>query len=106
MRSEVFYIILGMALVTYLTRIGALALFRFTGIPSWLNRWLKYVPVAILTALIVPSLLLPKGYLDISFNNNYLIAGIVAAFVAYKSRNIIATLGLGMSIMFVLKVFR
>lgn len=106
MRSDVFYIILGMALVTYLTRFGTLVLFRFTGVPTWLNRWLKYVPAAILTALIVPSLLLPKGYLDISLNNHYLIAGIVATFVAYKSRNIIATLGLGMSIMFALKLFR
>ncbi len=105
MRSEVLYLIIGMALVTYFTRIGALALFRFTGVPTWLNRWLKYVPVAILTALIVPSLLIPKGYLDISLNNHYLIAGIVAAFVAYKSRNIIATLSIGMSIMFVLKLF-
>ena len=105
MRSEVFYLIIGMALVTYFTRIGALALFRFTGVPTWLNRWLKYVPVAILTALIVPSLLLPKGYLDISLNNHYLLAGIAAAIVAYKSRNIIATLSIGMSIMFVLKLF-
>ncbi len=105
MRREVFYIIIGMALVTYFTRFGALALFRFTGLPTWLNRWLKYVPIAILTALIMPSLLLPKGYLDITLNNDYLIAGIAAAFVAYKSRNIIATLGLGMSIMFVLKLF-
>ncbi|MCO5386525.1 MAG: AzlD domain-containing protein [Desulfosporosinus sp.] len=104
MRSEVLYIIIGMTLVTYFTRIGALALFRFTGVPIWLNRWLKYVPVAILTSLIVPLLLLPKGYLDISLHNDYLIAGIVAAFVAYKSRNIIATLGLGMSVMFVLKL--
>ncbi|WP_407313641.1 AzlD domain-containing protein [Desulfosporosinus sp. SB140] len=104
MRSDVLYIIIGMSVVTYFTRFGALALFRFTGVPTWLNRWLKYVPVAILTALIVPSLLLPKGYLDISLNNHYLIAGIAAAFVAYKSRNIIATLGLGMSIMFILKL--
>ncbi len=104
MRSEILIIIIGMGIVTYFTRIGALALFRFIGVPSWLNRWLKYVPVAILTALIVPSLLLPQGYLDISINNHYLIAGIVAAVVAYKSRNIIATLGLGISVMLVLKL--
>lgn len=104
MRSEVLYIIIGMTLVTYFTRFGALALFKFTGVPTWLNRWLKYVPVAILTALIIPALLLPKGYLDLSLSNHYLIAGLVSSFVAYKSRNIIATLGLGMSIMFVLKL--
>ncbi|MDQ7092628.1 AzlD domain-containing protein [Desulfosporosinus sp. PR] len=104
MRNEILNIIIGMSLVTYFTRFGALALFRFTGMPTWLGRWLKYVPIAILTALIVPSLLLPKGSLDISLNNHYLIAGIAAAFAAYKSRNIIATLGLGMSVLFILKL--
>lgn len=100
MHSNILLIILSMALVTYLTRIGSLALFRFTGIPGWLNGWLKHVPVAILTALIVPALLLPKGSLDISLHNPYLFAGIIAAIAAYKTRHIIPTLGLGMLIMF------
>ncbi len=104
MRSEILYIILGMTLVTYFTRFGALALFRYTGVPIWLSKWLRYIPVAVLTTLIVPSLLLPNGHLDISFNNHYLIAGIVAAITAYKSRNIIATLGLGMTVMILLKL--
>lgn len=105
MRNEIFYIIAGMALVTYFTRFGALALFRLTGIPTGLHKWLKYVPVAILTTLIVPTLLLPNGYLDISLNNHYLISGIAAAFVAYKSHNILATLGIGMLLMFSLNLF-
>jgi len=99
MRSNILFIILSMALVTYLTRFGSLALFRFTGIPVWLHGWLKHVPVAILTALIVPALLLPKGTLDISLSNPYLMAGIAAAAAAYKTRHIIPTLGLGMLVM-------
>ncbi|WP_242832435.1 AzlD domain-containing protein [Desulfosporosinus orientis] len=91
-----------MVIVTYFTRFRALALFRLTGIPAGLHKWLKYVPLAILTTLIVPTLLLSKGYLDISLNNHYLIAGIAAAFVAYKSHNILATLGIGMSLIFLL----
>lgn len=42
MRSNILIIILSMALVTYLTRIGSLALFRFTGVPVWLQGWLKH----------------------------------------------------------------
>ncbi|MEG6615837.1 AzlD domain-containing protein [Peptococcaceae bacterium 1198_IL3148] len=99
MRSEVLLIILGMAAVTYFTRFGCLVLFRYTGIPAGLNRWLKHIPTAILTALIVPSLLLPKGYLDITIHNHYLIAGILAALIAYKSRSITATVGLGIMAM-------
>ena len=104
-RSEIFLIILGMAAVTFLTRFGAPVLFRYTGIPLWLERWLKHIPTAILTALIVPSLLLPRGHLDLSVHNHYLLAGIVAAVVAYKSRNVIITIGLGIITMFTLRWF-
>jgi branched-subunit amino acid transport protein len=105
MRIEILLIILGMAAVTFFTRFGTFALFRQTGIPGWLERWLKHIPTAILTALIMPALLLPAGHLDISLRNHYLLAGVVAALVAYKSRNIVATLGLGMATMFAFRLF-
>lgn len=99
MRTEIISIILGMAVVTYITRFGCLFLFRHTGMPPFLKGWLKHIPTAVLTALIIPGLLLPKGYLDISLHNHYLLAGILAALVAYKSRNIMATVGLGIMAM-------
>lgn len=104
MRSEIIFIIVGMALVTFATRSSCVALFRQTGMPDWLERWLKHIPTAILTALIVPALVLPKGQIDISFHNHYLLAGFVAALVAYKSRNIVATLMLGMGTMLALRL--
>ncbi|MGB4314142.1 MAG: AzlD domain-containing protein, partial [bacterium] len=61
MKSSVIPIILGMAAATHLTRIGAQLIFSHAGIPAWLERWLKHVPTAFLTALIVPALLLPQG---------------------------------------------
>ncbi|MZP30029.1 AzlD domain-containing protein [Heliobacterium undosum] len=101
MRSDIFLIIAGMAAVTFLTRFGALGLFRF--MPPWLEKWLKYVPTAVLTILIVPALVMPAGRVDISLQNDYLLAGIVAALVAYKTRNVTATLGLSMMVMFSLR---
>lgn len=103
MRSEIFFIIAGMALVTFATRFSCVALFRQTGMPDWLERWLKHIPTAILTALIVPALVMPKGHIDISFTNHYLLAGLIAAFAAYKTRNIITTLSLGMGTMLALR---
>lgn len=103
MRSEIILIIAGMALVTYLTRFGFLALLSNTGLPSRLHIWLKHIPTAILTSLIMPGLFLPRGYLDLSAGNHHLLAGIAAAVVAYKSRNIVATIGIGMTIMILLK---
>jgi len=103
MRSEIFFIILGMTAATYLTRFSAPVLLQYAGFPQWLEKWLKHVPTAILTALIVPSLLLPKGELDVSVHNHYLLAGIVAAIAAYKSRNVVLTISLGIVTMFVLR---
>ena len=104
MHSEVLFIIIGMALVTYATRVSCVALFRHTGIPLWLERWLKHIPTAILTALIIPSLILPQGHIDISLQNHYLVAGLAAAFAAYKSRNITITLACGMGLMLALRL--
>jgi len=100
MRSEIFLIIIGMALVTFITRFASLLLIKWMGIPKSVEVWLKHVPTAILTALILPALLLPRGYLDISLNNSYLLAGVIAAYVAFKSRNVVTTLGVGFLVMF------
>ncbi|MBM7866931.1 AzlD domain-containing protein [Heliobacterium gestii] len=101
MRSDIFLIIAGMAGVTFLTRFGALGLYRF--MPPWLEKWLKYVPTAVLTILIAPALLMPAGRIDLSLHNDYLLAGLVAGLVAYKTSNVTATLGLSMAVMFSLR---
>lgn len=104
MRNEIILIIMGMAAVTFVTRFSCVALLQQTGMPAWLERWLKHIPTAILTALIVPALVLPEGQIDISLHNHYLVAGVIAALVAYKSRNIIATLMLGLGTMVSLRL--
>ena len=103
MRYEIIAIIVGMMAVTFFTRYGALALFSKTGLPTWFDRWLKHVPTAILTALIVPALLLPQGQIDVSFENHYLLAGVVAGAVAYRFGNAILTMGLGLTAMLSLR---
>ncbi|TEB06099.1 Branched-chain amino acid transport protein (AzlD) [Pelotomaculum schinkii] len=99
MRSEIFLIIAGMAIATLFTRFACLALFRRNGVPVWLEKWLKHVPTAMLTSLIIPVLLLPGGKLDLSLNNHYLLAGCAAALAAYKTRNVLATMSLGLAVM-------
>lgn len=103
MRSEILLIIGGMALATYLTRVGSLIILRYSRVSGHALTWLKHVPTAILTALIVPALLLPRGVPDFTLNNYYLLAGIAAAVAAYRSRSIVLTMGVGFSILFILK---
>jgi len=103
MRTEIFLIIMGMAAVTFFTRFASAVLFRQTGVPVWFGRWMKHVPTGILTALIIPALFLPKGYLDISIHNHYLLAGLVAIVATCLFRNAIITMGLSLIAMLSLR---
>jgi branched-subunit amino acid transport protein len=83
-------------LLTYATRFSFILLFDYIETPNWLQRALKFVPPAVLMALIFPELLLHNGALDISLSNLRLIAGLAAILVAWHTRNIWLTILIGM----------
>lgn len=104
MRAKIIVIILGMALVTFFTRFFVIGLSRkFQFSDFWLS-WLRYIPIAVLTTLIIPAILIPRGRLDVSLKNDYLIAGVIAAVLAYKTKNIILTIGSGIGIILLLRI--
>jgi branched-subunit amino acid transport protein len=105
MRAEIIITILGMALVTFFTRFASPALLGSAGVASWLRRLLKHVPTAILTALIAPALFAPQGHIELTASNHYLLAGLVAAFFAYRRQPPIVTMGMGMAVMLMLRSF-
>lgn len=91
-------LITGMALVTFLIRYPALAILGRITLPVALIRALRYVPVAVLTAIIVPLMVMPDGTLDLSFSNAFLGAGIASTLIAWRSKNLLLTIVLGMAI--------
>ncbi|MGD8585390.1 MAG: AzlD domain-containing protein [Chloroflexota bacterium] len=82
---------------TYATRLSFILLFGRHDIPAVIRRALRYVPPAVLTAIIFPELLLPDGQLDLSSGNERLLAGLVAALVAWRSKNVLLTIVAGMA---------
>lgn len=105
MRIEFAMNILAMAAATFATRFISLGILGGTGVPAWLGRLLKHVPTAMLTALIAPALLAPQGQLELAFSNHYLLAGSVAALVAWKRQPPLATMGAGIAAMLALRLF-
>jgi len=89
-------IILGGMLVTYAIRLSFIALIPIERLPSLLLRSLRFVPPAILAALIAPELLRPFGAMDLSLQNHRLLAGGIAALVAWRFRNTWLTIVTGM----------
>lgn len=105
LRGEILLIIMGMAAVTYLTRATFLVLFgRFT-LPEWLTKGLRFIPLGIMSAFIAPSLVAPRGNLDISLSNYYLLAGLVAAIVALRWRNVFLSMGSGVGTVLLLRLW-
>jgi branched-subunit amino acid transport protein len=89
--------IAGMALVTFAVRYPVLALVGKVPLPDPVLRALKYVPPAVLTAIIVPAMVFtPDGSLDLRLTNAYLVAGVVSAIIAWRSKNLLLTIILGM----------
>lgn len=95
--------ILGMGLITYAIRLSFFMLPASLALPPWLLRALRYVPAAVLSAIIVPELILPTGTPDLSFGNERLLAGVVAIVVAWRTRNVLLTVAVGMVILWLLQ---
>lgn len=90
-------LILGMTIVTFAARYSVIGLLGKFDLPKPIFRALKYVPPSVLTAIIVPSVLMPKGQIDLGYNNAYFYAWIFTAYVAWRSKNLLLTIVLGMA---------
>jgi branched-subunit amino acid transport protein len=89
--------------VTYATRLSFIVLFGRREIPDLLLRALRFVPPAVLTAIIFPELLMPGGEMDVSLSNVRLLAGLVATLVAWRTKNAVLTILVGMLALWVLQ---
>jgi branched-subunit amino acid transport protein len=89
--------ILGMALINLVIRWPVYLFANHFRFPPIIERALAFVPVAVLTAIIVPTVLYPGDgtKLDATWHNPALLASIVAAAVSYFGKNLFATIGAG-----------
>jgi len=100
--TGVWLMILGVGLGTYLLRLSFIALWQKLRIPALVDEGLTYVPAAVLAALVVPALARPEGVIDLSPDNLRLVAGLLAAAVAWFTRSVLLTLGVGMGALWLL----
>jgi branched-subunit amino acid transport protein len=89
--------ILGLGATSLATR-GSFVLFltRFE-VPRPVQRALRFVPPAVFTALLVPELVFARGSLHVGFDNLKLVAALVAAPVAWRTKSTTATILVGMA---------
>ena len=95
--------ILGAGAVTFALRLSFIALLGRIQIPPILRQALRFVPAAVLTAVVIPLLFYDDGVLDVSLGNERLLAGLVAALIAWRTRSVLFTLAGGMATLWALQ---
>jgi branched-subunit amino acid transport protein len=91
--------------LTLSIRLSFIVFMGKTQISPIVQQALRFVPVAVLSALIAPALFLSRGSLDLSFANMRLIAGILAILVAWRTKNTLLTIVVGMACLLILQAF-
>lgn len=87
---------------TFVMRASFLAFaHRLQEVPPWAQRVLRQIPPAALASLVLPAFLRPEGSVDL--RSPELVAGVVAALVAWKTRSAGLTLVVGLVLLMVLQ---
>jgi len=93
--------IAGMALITVFIKAVIFILGERVVLPPFLRQALSFVPVTVLTAIIVPMVLAPHGQgLELSWHNPQLIGAVAAVLACVATRQQLLTIAVGLLVFF------
>ncbi len=95
---EITIAIIGLAIITVVSRAFFMIPERELPLPDWLKRGLKYAPLAALTAVIAPEILMTQGELLDTFQDARLPAVLLASAYYFWKRGILGTIVVGMAV--------
>jgi branched-subunit amino acid transport protein len=93
-----FLAIVGLAVITIVSRSFFMIPERELPLPDWLKRGLKYAPLAALTAVIAPEILMTQGEFIDTFMDARLPAVLCASAYYFWRRGILGTIVVGMAV--------
>ena len=94
-------VIVIVGVLNYLSRLSFIAIFARRSMPPMLARALKYVPAAMLTALVLPMIVSAPSLS--SLVSPRVIAALLAGVVGFRTRNTLATVAAGMGTLWLLQ---
>jgi branched-subunit amino acid transport protein len=102
--GEAVIAIVGLALITLLTRSFFLLPERDMPLPAWLQQGLRYAPLAALMAVVAPEVVLSQGQLIGTWQDARLPAVVVASAYYFWRRGILGTIVSGTAVLLGLKL--
>jgi branched-subunit amino acid transport protein len=85
----------GMALTNIVIRATPISVMSGLELPEAVRRWLAYVPVSVMAAIVTVQVLRPDGRLSISLTNPYLLAAVPTAVVYRFTRSFLGAVVTG-----------
>jgi branched-subunit amino acid transport protein len=104
MEMNIWFVVIFSGLITFLIRFSLIGLWGKFRLPDLINRSLKYIPPAVLAAIILPEIMIREGQIDLSLSNPRLVAGLVAIIVAWVTKNVVVTILAGMGVLLLFQV--
>ncbi len=90
-------------IISFSLRFSMIALLDRITLPPLLTRALNYVPATVLTAIFIPAWLL-KDKVFLNYSDPRFIAGLLALGIAWRTKNILATIAVGMASLWVIEL--
>ncbi len=91
-------VIVGLAGVTVITRCFFFLLDRPWSLPYWAQRGLQYAPIAALSAVVIPEIVLTNGLLIEGWRDARLFAAAAGVAAFFWKRNVFATIAVGLAV--------
>ena len=89
---------------TYLARLSFIAIIGDRTLPAWAAGPLRYVTPAVFAALIAPAVLVADGTFALNpAANPRFLAAVLAALAAWRFRNVLVTIGVGMAALWIIE---
>jgi branched-subunit amino acid transport protein len=85
----------GMALTNIAIRATPISVMSRLELPDTVRRWLAYIPVSVMAAIVAVQVLRPDGRLSISLTNPYLLATVPTALVYRSTRSFLGAVVTG-----------
>ena len=101
---NVWLLLIGMGLVTYAIRLSLIVLIGRVDVPPLVQKALRFVPPAVLSAIIFPELLRPVARLICLLEMCGCWPECWPPGVAWRTKNVLLTIGVGMVALWVLQV--
>ncbi|WP_369900208.1 AzlD domain-containing protein [Bacillus manliponensis] len=97
---NVLLLIVGAAIVTFIPRVLPLLVLSKVNIPEWGMKWLSYIPISIMAALLAHSLFMHE-----SFQVDYILAAIPTFLVAIYTRSLLGAVMTGVIAVIIIRMF-